>query len=207
MIKVKHLETSNWVSALRGMRNAHSSNHKSDSIVLPSGVFEIGTEDMRLARKLGKLGGAHRKFLRQIRVSCDVTANLKWFDQLSTYEFLTSNSTSQMHTLVKEPFTIEMFSNETTTRDGYVLMQTILETLNTMRQDYIDCPRKLGKRGIWRDIVEVMPQSFLYTRTLEFNYEVIYAMLQWRTVHKLSEWEEFCGILKELPYVKEFRGE
>lgn len=41
-------------------------------------VIAIGYNDMKLARQLIEAGGEHRKFLRQIFVSVDITAPLYW---------------------------------------------------------------------------------------------------------------------------------
>lgn len=41
-------------------------------------IIAIGHNDMKLARKLIEAGGEHRKFLRQIFVSVDITAPLYW---------------------------------------------------------------------------------------------------------------------------------
>ena len=61
---------------------------KIDKWLLSNGVIQndkdayrvsfIGPEDMRCAKKLIKAGPEHRKFLRQIFVSVDITAPLYW---------------------------------------------------------------------------------------------------------------------------------
>ena len=77
--------------ALRGMRNAKNSWNKSDSYDNSSVEwgssnfykinrdYHIGENDISLAQKLIKGGPEHRKFMRQIFVSVDITAPLYWY--------------------------------------------------------------------------------------------------------------------------------
>ena len=204
---IKHLTTYNWEGAIRGMRNPLGSHRLSDSYTHAIDGFTLGPADLELALKLIKLGGAHRKFLRQIGISFDITANLKFFDQLSTYEHLVSNSTSQMHTLLKRPFTIDDFSNELTTNLAKQTRLVTVNVLNHLRKMYLskDLPHGVTKKDIWRDIVELVPQSILYTRTITINYEVFLAMYRWRHTHKMKEWEILCLYLRaNLPYADVF---
>ena len=68
--------------ALRGMRNPLESWDKSDShndyVGAPKGYAEnyyvIGENDMNLCKRLISGGSEHRKFLRQVFVSVDITA-------------------------------------------------------------------------------------------------------------------------------------
>ena len=99
-MKFEHTEVMNFEGALRGMRNPLASWHKTDSIFnqdfcSPEYDYEdcsecpafhgdefpcmvIGENDMNLARRLIAGGTEHRKFLRQIMVSVDITAPLYW---------------------------------------------------------------------------------------------------------------------------------
>ena len=136
MIKVENIEVFNFEGALRGMRMPFMSHSKSDSCececdeeqcanciygqdeeddcVAPDGFdykYSIGKADMELCKKLIKGGSPHRKFLRQIFISMDITAPRFWHIELDTYKVgVTSNSCSTMHTIHKKPFTIEDFS-------------------------------------------------------------------------------------------------
>ena len=81
--------------------------------VLDEHVLEyniIGPKDMRLAKALISGGSEHRKFLRQINVSVDITAPLYWWKEFDTYKVgTTANSTSTMHKLTSNPITIDSF--------------------------------------------------------------------------------------------------
>ena len=83
MIKVQRIETWGFKHAIRGMRNPLNSWDKSDSKTVDYGIhpesFEIGEKDLELMRKLYKAGTEHRKYLRQIYVSMDITAPLYWY--------------------------------------------------------------------------------------------------------------------------------
>ena len=203
---VTHLKTYNWEGAIRGMRNPKKSWHLSDSSF--DGDLLLGPNDLTLAKKLTVLGGAHRKFLRQIQISMDVTANLKFFDQFATYEHTVSNSTSQMHTLMKRPFKMEDFSGKLTTPIAKNNMKETIQILNELRDVYLSkkC-NAYNKEDVWRDMIEIIPQSILYTRTITMNYEVFLAIYHWRSTHKMDEWVEMCDILKnKLPYMYQLIG-
>ena len=102
-MKFEHTEVFNFEGALRGMRNPLNSWAKSDSeykrqclslgpdeephyctnchydqCMMSDPEFVIGPNDMDLARRLIAGGTEHRKFLRQIMVSVDITAPLYW---------------------------------------------------------------------------------------------------------------------------------
>lgn len=81
---MKFTQTSvfNIDGALRGMRNPMNSWAKSDSEWCGKAdlgeEYVIGPNDMDLAKRLISGGTEHRKFLRQIFVSVDITAPLYW---------------------------------------------------------------------------------------------------------------------------------
>lgn len=81
-MKFEHTEVFNFDGALRGMRNPLNSWAKSDSKITweygETPHYEIGPNDMNLAKRLIAGGTEHRKFLRQIMVSVDITAPLYW---------------------------------------------------------------------------------------------------------------------------------
>lgn len=96
MLKLDHINVFNFEGAIRGMRNPLNSWEKSDSFrVTECGldidgeimlstckiVHEIGEVDLALMRKLCRAGSDHRKFLRQIMVSMDITAPLYWWKE------------------------------------------------------------------------------------------------------------------------------
>lgn len=84
-MKFERTNAFNFEGAIRGMRNPLASWSKSDSKWLLSHeknpfplTYVIGENDMNLAKRLIKGGTEHRKFLRQIMVSADITAPLYW---------------------------------------------------------------------------------------------------------------------------------
>jgi len=85
MIKVKQMDTWGFEHAVRGMRNPMNSWDKSDSFNY-GGSFILGKNDLKLMMKLIKAGQSHRKFLRQIFVSMDITAPLYWWKEFDTYK-------------------------------------------------------------------------------------------------------------------------
>ena len=82
MILIENVDVWGFEHAIRGMRNPMNSWDKSDSYYEPANFcdhdFIIGDEDLTLMQKLCKAGAEHRKYLRQIFVSMDITAPLYW---------------------------------------------------------------------------------------------------------------------------------
>jgi uncharacterized protein (UPF0248 family) len=123
MIKVEEIDVWGFKHAIRGMRNPMNSWDKSDSgwewVEDPSPInpndpgmqFVVGQNDLGLMRKLYKAGSEHRKYLRQIFVSMDITAPLYWWKEMDQYRInITTNSCSTMHRLLSKPFEMEDFS-------------------------------------------------------------------------------------------------
>jgi len=196
LIKIEHLETFGWQAALRGMRNPMESWNLSDSNYRNEvGLIRIGSNDNKLCNTLIKAGASHRKFLRMIHIQCDITACLKFWDEFATYEFTVCNSTSQMHKLGSRKLTKEDFS---------YISAVQLKEVNDNIDRYHESEGE-EKKIVWRKMTDSIPQSFLYTRTVDFNYETFFAMYKWRKNHKMSEWVEFCDILrKKLHYVDQW---
>lgn len=204
MIKFEHTEVFNLEGAIRGMRNSWESWDKLDSGIkaweIEDGYedeyFAIGDEDHKLAMKLSKAGKAHDKYLRQILISVDIIAPLKWWDEANTYHFFETNSTSAMHTLGKRELTPEDFSFEDLDSD---LKRHYLLILNESRKRWIDTGKKKPSRE-WRQMIMLMAAGFNYRRTFTSNYSQLKSMYFDRKNHRLSEWREFAKWVKTLPY-------
>lgn len=201
MIKVERLDAWGFKHAIRGMRNPMNSWDKSDTpddyADLPS---YIGRNDLNLMKRLIAAGPEHRKFLRQIFVSMDITAPLYWWKEFDTYKVgTTANSCSTMHKLTAKEFTLDDFSHEHLHLDETELLKEIISTLNSYRELYNESKWK----DDWWQMIQLLPSSYNQKRTVTMNYENVYSMIRQRTDHKLDEWNEFVAILWDLPGVKE----
>lgn len=111
MIKLEKVSVMNFENAVRGARNPMNSWDKSDSYYDDAGNYVLGENDHGLCMRLCKAGSDHRKFMRQIFVSVDVTAPLYWWAEADTYKVGTvRNSCSKMHKLLAKPFEVSDFS-------------------------------------------------------------------------------------------------
>lgn len=193
MLKVERDKVYNFEGAIRGMRNPLNSWDKSDSD-FSCDPPKLGPKDLDLALRLVKSGSDHRKFLRQIMVSCNITAPLYWWKQFDTYKVGTvANSTSTMHTLTKRKLTVDDFAwdgNLTSYRADTI------EHLNLLMALY----KRTGEKGYWRELIQDLPSSFLQMRTVTLNYEVLRNIYHARKAHKLTEWHDFCAWIETLPY-------
>jgi hypothetical protein len=202
--------------AIRGMRNPLESWGKSDSVFEYNSFPEIGDNDMKLCKRLISGVSEHRKFLRQIFVSVDITAPLYWWKEFDTYKVGTvANSTSTMHKLATTPITIDCFdtddydgdlvyfTDESSDRpNGWqisTLSESIIEDLELLRKKYLETKDK----RYWKELVRWLPESWLQTRMWTANYATLRGIYHWRKDHKLSEWHTFCDMIKSLPYANE----
>lgn len=168
-------------------------------------VFVIGKNDLELAQKLIKAGSEHRKFMRQIFVATDITAPLYWWKEFDTYKVGTvSNSTSTMHKLASTLITMDCFEMDDFVDDNLNLpfistWNTLISNLNFLRLQYNETKDK----RYWKELIRLLPESWLQTRTVTMNYENLLNMYRHRKNHKLSEWHKFCEWIESLPYAKE----
>ncbi len=211
-MKFEYTETWGIENALRGMRNPLKSWDKSDSYYdTETNMFTIGVEDLRLAQTLIKAGTEHRKFLRQIFVSVDITAPLYWWKEFDTYKVGTvANSTSTMHKIATEEITIKDFEisdlqaglDMNTYRGEQSLEEfycNIINGLEILRKKYLLTKDK----KYWKELIRWLPESWLQTRTVTMNYENILSITNQRKGHKLSEWHDFINWANALPYVNQ----
>jgi hypothetical protein len=213
MIKVEHAVTWGWEHAIRGMRNPLNSWDKSDTTYKHS-VPTIGENDLSLMKRLFKGGTEHRKYLRMIIVSMDITAPLYWWKEFDTYKVGTvANSCSTMHKIASKEFTLDDFSHEHLDTLGEAILINVIRELNSSQNYYNNYERYKeefegrGKKDLWWQMIQLLPTSYNQKRTVQMSYENVYTILRQRRGHKLDEWNELCDILSDLPYVKEIADE
>lgn len=200
MIKLEKTSVMNLENAMRGARNPLNSWARSDSSYNDKGEYILGPNDLGLAQRLRKAGSDHRKFLRQVFVSVDITAPMYWWKEYDTYKVATvANSTSTMHKITSKPFSIDDFSHDRMTPSAQAFMQTIVDELEKIRLRYL----KTKDKADWYDIIQLLPSSYNQMRTCTFNYETLINMYYARKDHKLAEWHTFCDWIKTLPYGEE----
>lgn len=200
MITLERTSVMNLENAMRGARNPLNSWNRMDSYYDENGDYILGPNDLGLAVRLRKAGSDHRKYVRQIFVSVDITAPLYWWKEYDTYKVATvANSTSTMHKIASKPFSIDDFSHDHMTPATLEFMQTIVNQLETIRLKYLEDKKKED----WYDMIQLLPSSYNQMRTCTFNYETLINIYYARKDHKLAEWHTFCDWIKTLPYAKE----
>lgn len=191
----------------------------------------LGPKDLQLAQKLIRAGGEHRKFLRQIIVSFDLTAPLYFWKEFDTYKIGTiANSTSTMHKLASTPITLDCFEIDDYEPDLVYLEGVddrgdhpfdyklcISDMVNTTGFNTYDEPTiiqfleelrlkflETHDKRYWKELIRWLPESWLQTRTITMNYENILNIIHQRHNHKLSEWRWLVKqFKKQLPYAYE----
>ena len=226
MIKIEETKTYGWEAAIRGMRNPMNSWDNSDthesSSYCPAmdnwgGATEdgfylfVGDNDLNLMHRLCVAGTDHRKFMRMITVSCDITAPLYWWKEFDTYKVGTvANSCSTMHKIHANDFTLDDFSYEHLIDDEDIAsygaewttpldtLKITISSLNGARRAYL----KTKEKKYWWQMIQLLPSSYNQKRTVMLNYEVLTNMYNSRKHHKLDEWHDFCDWIKSLPHSK-----
>lgn len=185
----------------------------------------IGPKDMKLAKALIAGGSEHRKFLRQIMVTVDITAPLYWWKEFDTYKVGTvANSTSTMHKLASKPITLDCFEIDDydphdldipldgmdgTAVEVDAFVRVILDGCENLRKKYLET----NDKRYWKELVRWLPEGWLQTRTVTMNYENLLSMVHQREHHKLTEWSgtgyelvtpTFIKFAQNLPYSSDF---
>ena len=231
-MKFENTEIWGFNHAMRGMRNPKNSWPMSDSREVPDAKespcsFYIGPKDMRLAQTLIRSGSEHRKFLRQIFVSVDITAPLYWWKEFDTYKVGTvANSCSTMHKIHSAPITLDNFETGDLNPELYVdseflvadstggtdeasgttisdVSKTLVSILESLRQAYLDTK----DMRYWKELIRWLPEGWLQKRTVTMNYENLLGICSksQRRFHKLTEWSgDFISWARSLPYAQEF---
>lgn len=200
MIKIEKARVMNLEGAIRGARNPMNSWNRSDSRYDSDGNYILGENDLGLAIRLCRAGSDHRKFIRQILVSVDITAPLYWWKEFDTYKVATvANSTSTMHKIHSKPFEADDFSNDHMSDAALDALNTLMGFLEQQRLKFVETKDK----SYWYDIIQLLPESYNQKRTITMNYENLLNMYYARKNHKLDEWNTYCDWILSLPYTKE----
>lgn len=221
MIKFENTEVMNFEGAIRGMRNPLNSWDKSDSCYCSErencedckfdggncseNLYILGDNDLNLAQRLIKAGPDHRKFMRQIFVSVDITSWATWWAEFDTYKVATvRNSCSKMHKIHVKEFKKEDFTTEgiDSLIDPVVGMcfDHVLVTLEFLRVNFNETKDK----RYWRALLELLPHGYNMRATVTLNYETLRNIYGSRRNHKLDEWSiGFMDWIKSLPYAEE----
>lgn len=201
MIRLERTAVMNLENAIRGARNPMNSWARMDSSFNEENRYVLGPNDLDLAKRLRRAGSDHRKYLRQVFVSVDITAPLYWWKEYDTYKVATvANSTSTMHKIHSKPFELDDFSHDHMTEDTLAFMGAVIAQLEQIRLRYVNEGKS---KADWYDLIQLLPSSYNQLRTCSFNYETLINIYYARRNHKLAEWHSFCDWIKELPYGRE----
>ena len=201
MIYIDKVSVMNLENAVRGARNPMNSWGRSDSFYDEKGNYVLGPNDLDLAMRLAKAGNDHRKFLRQIFVSVDITAPLYWWKEFDTYKVGTvANSCSTMHKIHHKPFERSDFSCEKMDEGALKVLDTVIEFMEAERVKF--CEDKKNKQA-WINMIQMLPTSYNQMRTVTLNYENLINMYYARRTHKLHEWHDLCDWIMTLPYAEQ----
>lgn len=201
MIDFNRVYVMNLENAIRGARNPMNSWARSDSYYDENGQYILGENDLSLAKRLRNAGTSdHRKYLRQVMLSVDITAPMYWWKEYDTYKVATvANSTSTMHKIHSKPFEIDDFSHDHLTENGLKVLRAIVDEMEKIRLEYVETKDK----ALWYDLIQLLPSSYNQMRTCTLNYETLINIYKSRKHHKLDEWRSFCEWIETLPYARE----
>ena len=200
MIQLERTSVMNLENAIRGARNPMNSWARGDSHYDEKGNYILGPNDLSLAKRLRLAGPDHRKYIRQIFVSVDITAPLYWWKEYDTYKISTvANSTSAMHKIHSKEFALADFSHDHLTEEGLHSLKRTVEDLERIRLKFVEEKKKED----WYTLIQLLPSSYNQMRTCSMNYENLINMYFGRKSHKLMEWHSFCDWIESLPYASD----
>ena len=200
MITIEKTKVMNLEAAVRGMRNPMNSWANSDSYYNENGEYVLGEADIKRAHALSVSGSDHRKYLRMIFVSVDITAPLYWWKEYDTYKVGTvANSCSTMHKIHSKPFSREDFSCDRMSNAALACLDGVISCLEGFRLEYVETKA----RAPWDDMIQLLPSSYNQKRTCTLNYENLINIYYARRNHTLPAWHEVCRWIVGLPYAKE----
>ena len=202
MLKIERDAVMNLDGAIRGARNPMNSWAKSDSYYDENGKFVLGPVDIDFGHRLAVSGSDHRKFLRQVFVTVDITAPLYWWKEFDTYKVGTvANSTSTMHKIHAKAFERDDFSHDRLDEGGLALLDATVAYLEAERQKFL---ADKEDRQPWHNMIQMLPSSYNQMRTVTLNYENLINIYYARRNHKLAEWHTLCDWITGLPCAKEW---
>ena len=200
MIKITNISVMNFENAMRGARNPMNSWARMDSYYDEEGNFVLGENDLSLAARLAKAGSDHRKFVRQIIVSLDISAPFYWWKEFDTYKVGTvANSCSTMHKIQAKEFCRADFSCEKMSDEGLAVLDSVIAFMERERLKFIETKDKAH----WHNMIQMLPTSYNQLRTVTMNYEILINIYYARRHHKLGEWHVLCDAIRALPYATE----
>ena len=200
MIQIEKVSVMNLENAVRGARNPMNSWARSDSYYDEDGRYVLGPNDLALCHRLSVSGSDHRKYLRQIFVSMDITAPLYWWKEFDTYKVATvANSCSTMHKIHAKEFARDDFSHDRLSGEALDALDRLVEFLEKRRQAYLET----RDAACWHDLIQLLPASYNQLRTVTLNYETLVNIYYARRNHKLPEWHRLCDVIRALPYAEE----
>ena len=202
MIQIERASVMNLDGAIRGARNPMNSWAKSDSYYDENGKFVLGPVDLEFGHRLAVSGSDHRKFLRQVFVTVDITAPLYWWKEFDTYKVGTvANSCSTMHKIHAKAFDRDDFSHDRLDEGGLALLDATVAYLEAERQKFL---ANKEDRQPWHNMIQMLPSSYNQMRTVTLNYENLINIYYARRGHKLAEWHSLCDWILSLPCAKEW---
>jgi hypothetical protein len=193
-----------WRIAIDGMRNSWESWEKGDSYISLYGDWVFGAKDGQLLKQLLKAGPDHAKASRQFFLIATVTAPDYWWRQFDQYRVgvaaddVSTNSTSQMHTLGRHAITeehVDLSDVPEDVRDAYLAL------LNGQRERWLEAGKKKGPTATeWRGLLQLVSAGWIYRRTVATNYQAARAMYHARKSHREGEWRDFCKWLETIEH-------
>ena len=205
---IKTIQVAGIEPALEAMRNPMDSWEKSDSTFrhdywrfdVNEPVYHIGKVDKELSEKLQNAGPEHCKHLRMIMVWATISAPRYWWTEFDTYRIgVEKESCSTMHKLMSRPLKLSDFEHD---EEYAPALEGIINSINGRMENYKELKNEgcdLEAKEVWREIIQLLPQSYLQRRTVMMSYAALRNIVRQRAGHKLYEWAWFIAWAKDLP--------
>jgi ABC-type oligopeptide transport system ATPase subunit len=207
-MQIKTIEISGFISCFHTLRKPYKKQCRSkiinhlptnDSFGIYSNGFTINLDknDLKLLQKLIKNGDEHAKAVRLINVTVEITATRSFWHEMVTYEVGVTKgcSESTIHTILSENLKLENFQNHTLNEES---IKRSIDEINIIKNE--DTTTKNQKKIL---IKEILPESYLQTRDINFSYQTLQRIVKQRDNHTIPDWGIFIEWIKSLPLSEE----
>lgn len=217
-MRIDTLDVHGMMVAMGAMRNPMNSWGRSDTVLKVKNpekevtgeagflkIFDpdeviIGPNDKELSLKLQKAGPEHCKHLRMIMVWADIEAPRYWWQEFDTYRHgVEKVSCSTMHKLTSREIVSSDFEFEQCDALAAIHLQSTIRILNELIGKYKEETDEERRKGIWRNLIQSLPQSYIQKRTVMMSYAALRNIVRQREGHKLKEWKAFIDWAHTLP--------
>lgn len=196
IIKVKVIHEQGFVPAILSGRISRGFDNlkKSNSIIEPTGKEIVTKEDVAWMQRHCNGKASATKWMRQVVIWTRIDAARFFWQEFDTYKIgVEKGSDSTMYNLVKKGLSTDDFAIEPEEKEWW---QETVCYINSLIELYNNASNKEEKVRLKRHIKSILPESYIQTRFVMLNYQVLKSIYNDRKRHELTDWQIFLSEMK-----------